>query len=372
MTSTILPPERTAVIRSVAKSAAVLFTLMQIEVVHPGRAVTVMELAGILAMDTRTVERHLMKLSTSCLVSLQGDRWMLTPSGRGTLFPENAQASHLSIEESETLLLEAEIPAQNVHLDRLDREIQTINVKPLSSISQDCTKCADIPQILQAAAELLNCEITVHDIMLKRDVDFVLGWIAKAYADMTRPGSTLRSPGGLVYRRLLELATLPVMYQKNPTRGLPAAFLREIGMADEAEKLESRAEKVEAEKVDMSDYLRQLNESRNQLVEYAYPTLEARDSFGRNMRWLEIIKDARYEKPTDEKNKERRGIGFAGDEPVQFDGSTLLVTVSHHGSREDDYAALANQWYSGLFSEIYQDQSGDPSARVIFVNEVEA
>lgn len=369
MTATILPPERTAVIRSVAKSAAVLFTLMQIEVVHPGRAVTVMELAGILAMDTRTVERHLVKLSASCLVSLQGDRWMLTPSGRGTLFPENAEASHLSIEETEVLLLEPETSAQNVHLDRLDREIQTINVKPLSSISQDCTKCADIPQILQAAAELLNCEITVHDIMLKRDVDFVLGWIAKAYADMTRPGSTLRSPGGLVYRRLLELATLPVMYKKNPTRGLPATFLREIGMVEEAEKLEFRAEKIEAENVDMSDYLRQINEQRNQFIEYTYPKPEDSDSFGRNLRWLEIINDSRFVKA-----KEKRGIAFAGDEPVRFNGDCMIVAVTHTGerTREEDYALQANEWHAETLSEIYADQSGNPSARVVFVKEVPA
>lgn len=343
MTGTILPPTETAMLRGVAKSAAVLFTLMRIEMLYPGRASSVLDIAGILAVDTRTVERHLVKLSAASLVTCQADRWMLTPEGRGTLFG-TLRDPHLSIEESEPLLLEPENPAQIVHQieDRLILN-SAKNVKSSSS-DQDCTFCADVAQILQAAASLFEAEVMVNDTILRRDPEYVLGWVSKAWNDFTRPGSTLRSPAGLIYKRLCELEPLPVMYQKNPARGLPPHYLHEIGLLTEAQAV-IQAKEQEPRPVSYSEGAWSHLISTPETQEYQ--PFEG---------WVSINRDM----------PEIKYVSFHGRERVTRQGNILKVYLSDpHGDR----VKIANQSAAEVASKIFGEYINDPAARVQFVQE---
>lgn len=350
MTTTILPPRETAVLRGVAKSAAVLIALMFIERIHAGRASSELEIASLMRMDTRTVHRQMTGLSAAGLVTAQGaDRWMLTPEGRGTLFGETLRDPHLSIEESQLLLSDSDSAAQIVYQieDRLI--VNSTKNANLSSSDQDCTKCATVPQILRAAASLFEAEISAHEAILTRDPDFVLGWVAKAWNDFSRPGSTLRSPAALIYSRLMELKELPVMYQKNPARGLPASFLREIGMLDEAEKAEQTEENSEAKPVSYVGgvWSELLGRDENE-IPIAFDG------------WVTVCREL----------PEIKYVSFHGNERVEIDGNLMRVFLrdNSHGDR----ASLANQNAAEVASQVYAGLIGDSSARVEFVAEVAA
>lgn len=348
MTGTILPPRETAVLRGVAKSAAVLIALMFIERVYAGRATSEMEITNLLQMDLRTVRRQFAGLSAAGLVTAQGaDRWMLTPEGRGTLFGETLRDPHLSIEESETLLLEPEISAQNVHQieDRLI--VNSAKNVDLSSSDQKNTKCADVAQILRAAAELFDAEVMVNDMILRRDPEYVLGWVAKAWNDFSRAGSTLRSPAGLVYRRLCELEPLPVMYQKNPSRGLPPRFLCEVGLLSEAEA------NTQAEAQEQSI---PVNYSGGAFGDFIGG--EERDESQRFEGWRSVVHNL----------PEIKGVAFHSHERVEISENVMRVFLKElaGNTRVRD----ANALVSDIASRIYAELTGNPSARVEFVEEV--
>lgn len=349
MTGTILPPRETAVLRGVAKSAAVLIALMFIERVYAGRASSEMEIAGILQMDLRTVRRQFAGLSAAGLVSAHGaDRWLLTPEGRGTLFGETLRDPHLSIEESEVLILESEVSsAQNVH--QIEDRLSINYAKNADSSSSDLrgTKCADVAQILRSAAELFDAEVMVNDMILRRDPEYVLGWVAKAWNDFSRAGSTLRSPAGLVYKRLCELEPLPVMYQKNPARGLPPKFLFEIGLLSEAEA----NIRAEAQEERPASYL------NGAFSEF----LGSGDDLGQVQfdGWRGVVNAL----------PEVKGIAFHSSERVEIDGNVMRVYLKEliGKTRVHDANALVAE----IASAIYAEQVGNPMARVEFAEEVE-
>lgn len=352
MTTTILPPRETAVLRGVAKSAAVLIALMFIERIYAGRASSEMEIAGLLQMDLRTVRRQFAGLSAAGLVTAQGaDRWMLTPEGRGTLFGETLRDPVLSIEESDVLLLEPEIHAQNVHQieDRLINS-SAKNVESSSSSSDlRNTKCADVAQILRAAAELFEAEVMVNDVILRRDPEYVLGWVAKAWNDYSRAGSTLRSPAGLIYRRLCELEPLPVMYQKNPRRGLPPHYLFEIGLLTE-EEANNRTEELATETP--------ANYSTGAFSQFLSGREQNEEPAERSELWLEIVQNL----------PSIKGIAFHSHERSEVDGNVMRVYLVEfgRGHRVQDANELIADAASALLAQII----GDPSARVQFVEEV--
>jgi hypothetical protein len=357
MTATILPPRELAVIRGIAKSAAVLIALLMIERMHASRATTENELAHILQVDVRTVHKQCLYLSASGLVSGQGaDRWMLTPEGRGTLFGENPLYVVRSIEESAVLLSEGVvISAQNVLLEEEEAKfakiVHTSSSSDLSSESASRTFCATTKQILQAAAELFEADVYLHDVILDRDPEFVLGWVAKAYNDKSR----LSSPTSLIYRRLMDLTELPVMYRRNPVRGLPAEFLRSIGMVSEAEKADSKVEPVRAT-FELGDYYPSTELPDDQVG-------DGFDSAGRHLQWLEVLRDDRF--------LTVRGVSFTGREKVVVESSVMCVSIRRRGVDEWDADALklANEHVSPIASQIYADQCGVSTARVVFVLE---
>lgn len=338
MTATILPPRELAVIRGIAKSAAVLIALLMIERIHASRATTENELAHVLQVDVRTVHKQCLYLSASGLVSGQGaDRWMLTPEGRGTLFAENPPHVLRSIEESAVLLSDGlEVHAQNVLLEEEEAKfakiVCTSSSSDLSSESAARTFCATTKQILQAAAELFNADVYLHDAILEREPEYVLGWVAKAWNDRER----LSSPTSLIYRRLMDLVDLPVMYRKNPVRGLPAEFLRSIGMVSEAENAESKPVNVPA---------------TFDLPSYDVEVLE------QDCNWRSIANEL----------PQIKGVAFHGSEPVSVDGYVMTVSLRQIG--RDDRAQFANEHVSAIASQIYAEQSGVSTARVVFVLE---
>lgn len=338
MTATILPPRELAVIRGIAKSAAVLIALLMIERMHASRATTENELAHILQVDVRTVHKQCLYLSASGLVSGQGaDRWMLTPEGRGTLFAEKPSHVLRSIEESEALLSDGlEVSAQNVLLEEEEAKfakiVQTSSSSDLSSESASRTFCATTKQILQAAAELFNADVYLHDAILEREPEYVLGWVAKAWNDRER----LSSPTSLIYRRLMDLVDLPVMYRRNPVRGLPAEFLRSIGMVSEAEKVEGKPVSVPA---------------TFELPSYEVEVLE------HDCDWRSIANEL----------PEIKGASFHGGEPVSVDGYVMTVSLRQIG--RDDRVRFANENVSAIASRIYAEQCGVSTARVVFVLE---
>lgn len=356
MTGTILPPTETAIARGVAKSAAVFFAMILIERYNAGRATSEYELAALLRMDTRTVHRQMTGLSAIGLVTSQADRWMLTPAGRGTLFAENTQPTYLSIEEPQELVSVEEIPAQFVHLDRLEDRLIKLNIDSSSSES-DCTNCARVQQMLQSAAILFEAEISAHEAILRREPDYVLGWIAKAYADASRPGSTLRSPASLIYRRLMALDELPVMYQKNPTRGLPASFLREIGLVAEDDKAEAEQETEDDPKpVRYGDGA--FSEFFNQRGDDKHKPLV------RNENWRTILQDERF--------PEIKGIAFSAVEVVTENNSHMTVYSSRYTleKHNQEFLQITQTQIVPIASQIYAELIGDPSATVTFELEV--
>jgi hypothetical protein len=340
MTGTILPPNETAIARGVAKSAAVFFVMILIERYNAGRATSEYELAALLRMDTRTVHRQLTGLSAIGLVTSQADRWMLTPEGRGTLFAENPQPTLLSIEESEHSLSAGEIPAQIVHHDMNDDELIKINDTSSSSITES-TNCAKTLQILKSTALLFDESVYITPALQRLDSDFVLGWVAKAYADRAR----LHNPLGLLYRRLMEFTDLPVMYQKNPTRGLPALFLREIGMIPEAEKAEQAEARQDAKPVTFEIQSRSESDDEN-VIKLSE----------RNPLWFEIVNQA----------PEIKGIAFHASEKVKIVGNVMSVFLWG-----ESRVAEANEFIAPTASGIYAELVNDPAARVIFELEVE-
>jgi hypothetical protein len=185
---------------------------------------------------------------------------------------------------------------------------------------------------LQAAAELFEADVYLHDVILDRDPEFVLGWVAKAYNDKSR----LSSPTSLIYRRLMDLTELPVMYRRNPVRGLPAEFLRSIGMVSEAEKADSKPVNIPA---------------TFELPSYGVEVLE------QDCSWRSIANEL----------PEIKGASFHGSEPVSVDG--YLMTVSLRQIGRDDRAQFANEHVSAIASQIYADQCGVSTARVVFVLE---
>jgi len=353
MSGLILPPQETTVIRGVAKSAALLFTLMLIERTYPGRPASEAELALLMQIDERTVRKQAQALSALGLVTAQGDRWLLTPDGRRTLFGANPQPTILSIENSEPTYLEGKISAQNVPHDMNDDDAKNVKSDSSSSLIDD-TNCARTLQILRATATLFGEAVFETPDMSVLDPVFVLGWVAKIYADKPR----LYNPLGTLYRRLTEKATgqerysLPIMYCKSPARGLPSEFLREIGMEDGA----ANEGAYKTTSFSLDDFL-------PKSIEYTYPDAGDCDGYGRNLRWLEVLRDERAEIDGIERGipVKRRGV-FVGSEKVLITGN--VMTVFFNKARFGKVGEFSN-----TFSKIYSDQCGDSSARVEFVSE---
>lgn len=225
--TTILPPNDLAFFRSIAKTAAVLLVCLRIDEIYPGRAIADYEIADILEADPRTINKQMRSLSASGLMLEQREnKYVVTVLGRNTLMAYR-HTSTLSIEETKIYSETHELCAQNVLHDMNDDEAKNVLINESSSIIIERTKCA---QYLEATHLLFGSAVSVTDIQ-DRNPDYALAWIAKAYADRKNPA--LKNPPGMVYVKLKKNERPPLNWLKDPTKGLPREYLREIGLLEE-------------------------------------------------------------------------------------------------------------------------------------------
>lgn len=245
---TLLPETQVAFVRNVAKCAGVLFAWMMIERMHPGQPVSEGQFSAIMAVDVRTVRRHIKALSAASICTSQGGGWwMLTPQGRNTLFASVPQDHSQPVLYAQTgddrdanfvtgnpqVSYSGDkkclISAQNADLQHfvLSEEEESINlISTPESSSEAGTNCTP-RQILQATEMLFKRgAVNWNPAFEARNPLFVLAWVAKAYADR----ANLQNPAGLVYQRLMKNELPPKKYREAPTFGLPDVFLLEIGM----------------------------------------------------------------------------------------------------------------------------------------------
>jgi len=232
--TTLLPQPELAMLRTIKKAAIELFVCLIIDRTHPGQAIAVYQVADILEIDQRTVQKHLRSLSAAGIMLEQKPFWyVVTPAGRNTLFGWNAQPLSLSIEESGECSQIVPV-AHNVckSIDEEDEEFK-LNLKDSSSSS---INYAQNVQILEATHLLFGGSITLAKLDLNFfEPDWILTWVAKSYADQATPQKPrgLTNPLGFIYRQLekheLPSATIRAQY---PVIALPDEFMDAIGRFD--------------------------------------------------------------------------------------------------------------------------------------------
>lgn len=221
--TTILPPTDLAMLRSIARTAAVLLVCLRIDQAHPGRAIADWEVADILEFDRRTVQKQMRSLSAAGLVLEQREgRYVLTVAGRNTLFGVNRQPTSLSIEEP--LKISAEAADARIVCVMNDDDDMTLESDSQSSSSiTERTKCA---QILEATYLLFGEAVSTAGLPADFNAEWALMWVAKAYRDRVR----LSNPQGLIYNRIRNrVVPNDQMRRQSATDGLPDEYLDAIG-----------------------------------------------------------------------------------------------------------------------------------------------
>lgn len=325
--STLLPGQDLAMLRAIAKTIGVLLVAVRIDQLYPGRATADWEIADILEVDKRTVNKQLRSLSAAGLVMEQREcRYVVTVAGRNTLFgfagEQIAGQTSLSIEESKITDAPA-LVARTQCVPHDDDDIKSINDSESSSSVTERTKCA---RLLEATHLLFSSGAVNSEGILHQNPEWVLAWIAKAYNDRRK----LDNPQGLVYKRLKDGVRPPLNYLKDAAEYLPKEYLVEIGML--------------AMPADAED------------EEGCLPSGEY-DGAGRNLAWLDVLRDESC--PT------IKGVGFTGSEPVTVKDHVMTVAVRDpHGKILDVIAACD---LSATLSRIYATQQGFADAQIVFV-----
>lgn len=231
--TTLLPIQDLATLRAIARTAAVLLVAARINQLHPGRAIADWEIADILEVDKRTVQKQLRSLSAAGLMLEQRPSWyVVTVAGENTLFgwadAQISEKTSLSIEETPIPSDAQNVHAQNVQFMIDDDDIKNLNHDSSSSITHERTKCA---QILEATWMLFGEEAgSVSTNCLGDDQKpkptWVLAWVNKGWRDRER----LSNPHGLIYRRIEARERPPRWLEQDPAAGLPEEYLDAIGM----------------------------------------------------------------------------------------------------------------------------------------------
>lgn len=225
--TTLLPTQDLAAIRAIARTIGVLLVAVRIDQLHPGRATADWEIADILEVDKRTVIKQLRSLSAAGMVLAQGDRYVVTLTGRNTLFgfsgPAVAGATSLSIEETESAIA-GEIPAHTMCAVQNDDDDDIKSNIDIESSSSERTKCA---QILEATAVLFGSAVNSAGLE-GLDPRMALAWVAKAFEDRRK----LTNPQGLIYRRLVAREKPAKRYYEQALDILPTAYLVAAGLVE--------------------------------------------------------------------------------------------------------------------------------------------
>ncbi len=305
--TTLLPQHDLAMLRAIARTASVLLVCLRIDQLNPGRAIADHEIADILEADKRTVQKQLRSLSAAGLVIEQGFRWVVTSAGRNTLFGQASQPALIEDAQNVHDCDGKDNHAQNARLMN-DDDIKSINDSDSSSPIIERTNCA---QILEATGLLFGAAVGTKGIT-DRDPDVALAWIGKAWADR----KTLRSPQGLIYRRLRDNDQPPAAWLDDPCHGLPEEYLRAIGRWVEQEEIQ----------------------------EELVPLVP-----GRSEIWLAVLDGL----------GERAARRFSSREPAELQGNVLRVQSRWAEERTAEYGRLASECLARVL--------GDDQARVEFV-----
>lgn len=228
--TTLLPAQDLATLRAIARTAAVLLVAARINQLHPGRAIADWEIADILEVDKRTVQKQLRSLSAAGLIIEQRPSWyVVTVAGQNTLFGwaerQILEPATLSIEERVIPSETQNARAQNVQFMNDDDDCIDSESDSSSSIHPERAKCA---RILEATHLLFGEAVSTACLGddLKPKPTWTLAWVNKAWRDR----NSLRNPHGLIYRRVEARERPPLWLEKDPGAGLPDEYLDAIGM----------------------------------------------------------------------------------------------------------------------------------------------
>lgn len=329
--TTLLPTQDLAILRAIARTAAVLLVAVRINQLHPGRAIADWEIADILEQDKRTVQKQLRSLSVAGLMLEQRPSWyVVTTAGQNTLFgwadaqiPEQAS---LSIEEPQITSDAQNVHAQNVQFMNDDDDIKNLNHDSSSSITHERTKCA---QILEATSVLFGEEAgSVSTNCLGNDQKpkptWVLAWVNKGWRDRER----LSNPHGLIYRRIEARERPPRWLEQDPAAGLPEEYLDAIGMFEKRcprcqEPFTSLAEHTKHVETCLMTHFEEPSEE--DLVTGPDETVTEQITKA----WQAVLEHLRKELP-----KAQFQTWVEDAQPVHFDGSVLQVGARNGYARD--------------------------------------
>lgn len=330
--TTLLPTQDLAILRAIARTAAVLLVAVRINQLHPGRAIADWEIADILEQDKRTVQKQLRSLSVAGLMLEQRPNWyVVTTAGQNTLFgwaeaqiPEKAS---LSIEETPIPSDAQNVHAQNVQFmnDDDDDDIKNLKHDSSSSITHERTKCA---QILEATSVLFGEEAgSVSANCLGSDQKpkptWVLAWVNKGWRDRER----LSNPHGLIYRRIEARERPPRWLEQDPAAGLPDEYLDAIGM------FEKRCPRCQEPFTSLAEHtthvdaclMTHFEEPETELV--AGPDETVTEQITKA--WQSVLENLRKELP-----KAQFQTWVEDAQPVHFDGKLLQVGTRNGYARD--------------------------------------
>jgi len=237
--TTLLLNDEVDFLRSIRKTAIVLMAMGLIDRRYPGRAVRVDEMAGILELDPRTVDKHMSSLATRGRLLFNGTGYVLTDGGRALILGSNLDTSSetQALAQSPALVAGTQQAqaqplsaspngggenAQNVlhtmcALKEEEKESLTLSFKkdsppPSQEGAQNVhtsagSACPTTAQILAATPILFGEPGVVTQGLGDLELiepHYALGWVAHAYACRRTSENPrgLYAPAGLVYQKL--------------------------------------------------------------------------------------------------------------------------------------------------------------------------
>ncbi len=265
--TTLLTAEEVDFLRSVKKSAVILFAMILIDQKYPGRSVRAADMAGLLEIDERTAEKYMVSLAARNRMLFDGRGYVLTEFGRALLLGKAlplspvetmpAQSPGHKFQALEQALSPVVTPAQQIlplqgaqnvqdaqnvlHTMCALEEEERISIldskDSLSSTSLDLEtqNAQDAQNVLTARILAATTLLFGEPGVLARGLDLprippqmVLGWIKQAWAQKAR----LRNPAGLVYVRLKALEKPRAEHYTADLDGLPEEFQDAIGLLE--------------------------------------------------------------------------------------------------------------------------------------------
>ena len=252
--TTLLPVEEVDFLRSIKKTALILLVMGMIDRQPPGRSVKPAELSAILELDIRTIASGMESLSARNRLIKSGYGYVLTANGRALLLsPSEAPAQAPNYQALAPQALEGyengvdfadEIPDESGKSWDAGAAGTTHNVcapeeEDSLILNPDIDSSSSIPSAQSVQSQPTTAEIlegteilfgkTMSTIGISdRPRRLAIGWVAQAYDQRQH----LRSPQGLIYKRL-QARSMPLQkYYEHPLSFLTREYLVRLGLAD--------------------------------------------------------------------------------------------------------------------------------------------